>query len=67
MNDGADTIAGMRDFLILFVHLIATVARLARPGGLRSVVAESALGLASTAASWMDWRGLPNGLNSDIV
>ncbi len=34
---------GMRDFLILFVHLIVTVVRLAGPGGLRSVVAESAL------------------------
>src|SRR6266704_4027058 len=33
----------MRDIVILFVHLIVTVARLARPGGLRSVVAESAL------------------------
>ena len=33
----------MRDFLILFVRMIVTVARLARPGGLRSVVAESAL------------------------
>ena len=33
----------MRDFLILFVHLIVTVVRLARPGGLRSVVAESVL------------------------
>ena len=33
----------MRDFLSLFVHLIVTLARLARPGGLRSVVAESAL------------------------
>jgi putative transposase len=33
----------MRDFLILFVHLIVTLARLAGPGGLRSVVAESAL------------------------
>jgi putative transposase len=33
----------MCDFLILFVHLIATLARLARPGGLRSVVAESVL------------------------
>jgi putative transposase len=33
----------MRDFLILFVHLVVTVARLARPGGLRSVVAESVL------------------------
>jgi hypothetical protein len=33
----------MRDFVILFVHLIVTVARLAGPGGLRSVVAESGL------------------------
>jgi len=33
----------MRDFAILFVHLIVTLARLARPGGLRSVVAESVL------------------------
>jgi transposase InsO family protein len=39
----ADTIAGMRDFLILFVHVFVTLARLAVPGGLRSVVAESAL------------------------
>ena len=33
----------MREFLILFVHLIVTVARLTGPGGLRSVVAESVL------------------------
>ena len=33
----------MRDFAILFVHLIVTLARLVRPGGLRSVVAESVL------------------------
>src|SRR5215831_19518936 len=33
----------MRDLLILFVHLITTVFRLARPGGLRAVVAESVL------------------------
>ena len=33
----------MRDFILLFVHVIVTVARLAGPGGLRSVVAESAL------------------------
>jgi putative transposase len=33
----------MRDLLILFVHLIVTGARLARPGGVRSVVAESVL------------------------
>ena len=33
----------MRDVVILFLHLIATVVRLARAGGLRSVVAESLL------------------------
>ena len=33
----------MRDVVILFVHLIVTVVRLARPGGLRSVVAELVL------------------------
>ena len=33
----------MRDVVVLFVHLIVTVVRLARPGGLRSVVAESVL------------------------
>ena len=33
----------MRDFLVLFVHLIVSVVRLVGPGGLRSVVAESAL------------------------
>jgi hypothetical protein len=33
----------MRDFIILFIHVIVTMARLAGPGGLRSVVAESAL------------------------
>src|SRR4051812_19054559 len=33
----------MRDFLILVVHLIVTLARLASPGGPRSVVAESTL------------------------
>ena len=33
----------MRDIVIVFVHLIVTLVRLARPGGLRSVVAESVL------------------------
>src|SRR6266404_4257850 len=33
----------MREILVLFVHSIATVVRLARPGGLRAVVAESVL------------------------
>ena len=33
----------MRDSLILFAHLLGIVVRLARPGGLRSIVAESVL------------------------
>ena len=33
----------MRDLLLLVVHLFVTLARLARPGGVRSVVAESLL------------------------
>ena len=40
---GVDTMAEMRDFVILFIHMIVTLARLARLGGLRSVVAESVL------------------------
>jgi hypothetical protein len=33
----------MRDLAVLCLHLLATVARLASPGGLRAVVAESLL------------------------
>lgn len=33
----------IRDLIILFVHIIATVFRLSRPGGARSVIAESLL------------------------
>ena len=33
----------MRDLAVLFLHLLTTVARLAGPGGARSVVAESVL------------------------
>jgi putative transposase len=33
----------VRDLAVLFLHLLATVARLAGPGGARSVVAESLL------------------------
>ena len=39
----------MRDPNILLVHLIATLARLMGPGGLRSVVAESVLVKQQTA------------------
>jgi putative transposase len=40
---GFDSMPGCATVVILFVHLIVTVVRLARPGGLRSVVAESLL------------------------
>jgi hypothetical protein len=33
----------MRDLAVLFLHLLATVARLVGPGGARAVVAESVL------------------------
>jgi putative transposase len=33
----------MRDLLLLFVHIVTTLVRLAGPGGVRSVVAESVL------------------------
>jgi len=33
----------MRDVAVMFIHVIVTLVRLAKPGGLRSVVAESVL------------------------
>jgi hypothetical protein len=33
----------MRGLVILFIHLVTAVARLARPGGVRPVIAESVL------------------------
>ena len=33
----------MRDLVILLVHVITTIVRFVRPGGLRAVVAESVL------------------------
>lgn len=33
----------MRDFCLLMIHLLVTVAKLLRPGGMRGVVAESLL------------------------
>src|SRR5208337_3265759 len=37
------TISSMRNLAVLFIHLIATLARLLGPGGVRSLVAESLL------------------------
>ena len=33
----------MRDLIILVIHAVATLMRVARPGGVRTVVAESIL------------------------
>src|SRR5438128_12457241 len=33
----------MRDLIILFLHVITTVVRVLRPGGVRAVIAESVL------------------------
>ncbi len=33
----------MRDFLVLFVHFLTTLARLLGPGGTRAVIAETLL------------------------
>ena len=33
----------MRDLILLFVHVIATVLRVVQPGGVRAVIAESVL------------------------
>jgi CheY-like chemotaxis protein len=38
-----DTIRSMGDIFTLFLHAIVTIIRLAQPGGLRAVVAESIL------------------------
>jgi len=35
--------AGICDFVVLLLHLVVTMVRLAKPGGFRSVVAESVL------------------------
>jgi hypothetical protein len=42
-QSGAVAVAAVRDLAVLVLHLLATVARLAGPGGARSVVAESVL------------------------
>ena len=50
----------MRDLFILFVHLITTVFRLARPRGLRAVVAESVLNQHQTLILNRSRRRSPN-------
>src|ERR1700716_4486954 len=53
----------MIHLLILAVHLLATIAKLVRPGGIRAVVAESLLLKHQLLISSRAWRRAPN-LNS---
>src|ERR1700674_3916671 len=55
----------MRDLAVLFLHLLATVARLAGPGGARSVVAESVLVKQQLLILNRSWTRAPNLRHSD--
>src|SRR4029078_9057516 len=57
----------MRDFAIVFVHLIVTLARLAGPGGLRSVIAESVLVRHQVLVLSRGRKGAPNLRGGDRI
>jgi hypothetical protein len=42
-DHGRGRVSLMREFVVLVLHLITTVVKLARPGGVRAVAAESLL------------------------
>jgi hypothetical protein len=55
----------MRDFVILFIHVIVTLSRLWGPGGVRSVVAESVLVKQQLLILQRSRKRAPNLLASD--
>ena len=55
----------MRDLVILLVHVLATLARLCGPGGIRSVIAESVLAKQQLLIVNRSRRRSPNLLTSD--
>jgi putative transposase len=57
----------MRDMFTLFLHVIVILFRLARPGGLRSVVAESVLMRHQVLILNRDRKRAPNLLTSDRI
>ena len=59
--------SGMRDLVILFIHLTTTLARLSIPGGVRSVVAESLLIKHQLLILNRSRRRAPNLLRSDRI
>ncbi len=50
----------MRDILIFILHLLVTVVRLMRPGGIRSIVAESVLLRLQLIIVNRPWRRAPD-------
>ena len=57
----------MRDILFPFVHLVVTVVRIARPGGVRSVLAESVLLRHQLLILNRGRRGAPNMRPADRI
>ena len=53
----------MRNLIVLFIHFIATLARLLGRGGVRSLVAES--GMSSLVAQFVYWLRIVSGLNQE--
>jgi hypothetical protein len=50
----------MYDILVVFVHLIVTVVRLMKPGGLRAIVAESVFTRHQILIRNRSWKQAPN-------
>jgi hypothetical protein len=57
----------MRDIFTLFLHTIVTIIRLAQPGGLRAVVAESVLMRHQVLILNRDRKRAPNLRSSDRI
>ena len=57
----------MRHLVVLFVHFIATLARLLGPGGVRSLVAESLLLKHQLLIANRSRQGTPNLRSSDRI
>ena len=57
----------MRDCLILAVHVLVTVAKLLRPGGVRAVVAESLLMKHQLLITARSRRRAPNLTTTDRI
>lgn len=57
----------VRDLAVLVLHLLATVARLAGPGGARSVMAESVLVKHSLVTTSLSMLGYDHDLDEPVI